>query len=208
MKQIALMPSSGLHLNHYYCDEATARRFADVFRETWLQIPMADRRAMVKDWRDCKAEMVSTGINEATRATLAQMFYPSISIDTFIQDQDARDEMPLGCFFRKYGRSIQFWSPAVEIMPDDVLSNLIAHELGHAYLKATGEADEINAESIDGKGTVLFLGDKVNWEEIRVYEVMEDWGFDDDVISAWCAIHRPRLLEIEAELKEPAKLAA
>lgn len=84
-----------------------------------------------------------------------------------VDDQTDGFFQPLG-FYSRLTRSLAFWAAAVDLMGEDVLASLIAHELAHAFNHAAG--------------TMTFVEDE---EEEQVRQVMRGWGFNDSLIDGW-----------------------
>jgi hypothetical protein len=179
---LSIMPRSGLYVREY--QDVDAPHFAAVFRSTWLSLPMWARRPMLKRWRDYRHHYAATGINEETRATLLRMPCPLIEIDwSDVGGRQLEGEKinALGAYRApKFGSGISprfcFWSEAVRTMPDDALSTLIAHELAHAYLDATGQA-------------VKQTGGDDKDEEFDVADILNDWDYCDNALWALGPIH-------------------
>lgn len=195
-KPIGIMPRSGLYLDHWNCSDEQAHRFAEVFRQTWKRLPMWARRPMLKDWRNWRDYFISLCADEKTREEIAAIPVPALSIDCFLR---GGTDDALAAYYGHYGRAIQFWKPAVEMMPDDVLSTLIAHELAHAYLHATGRAPSKQPGYVPLPKEDEWLDD----EEAMVRETMNEWDFEDSAIDEWLHEHRARMMAAhEFEMQE------
>lgn len=77
---------------------------------------------------------------------------------------------PLG-FYCGRTLSLTFWAVAVDLMDENTLASLIAHELAHAYTDAAGIAKVAEEE------------------EEQVRQVMRSWGFQDSLIDGWVENH-------------------
>ena len=93
--------------------------FACVFRDTWKRVPLYARRAMVAYWRK--------GQGKAS-------WNPSIRLANGWPGWKRRG---YGDCSRE-GHQLRFFAPTAEIMPNPVLSIVIAHELAHVYQLAEG----------------------------------------------------------------------
>jgi hypothetical protein len=73
------------------------------------------------------------------------------------------------------GHKIVFWSKIVAVYPDNVVRDLIAHELAHVYQSALGG----ESEDYDNP---LCVEDDADW-------LMQLWGFDPVAIDDWDREH-------------------
>jgi hypothetical protein len=88
------------------------------------------------------------------------------------------------------GHQLWFFSRIVARMPDNLVCDLIAHELAHVYLKAVG------AEFLDQSE-----------EELEADLLMERLGFDADAMDTWAleqGIIRVRLVSQKEWLRRLA----
>jgi hypothetical protein len=144
-------------------------RFARNFRETWGRIPLGPRRELLAYWKD------NEGI--ALGCTLP----PTIEL------------LPRACLGRRTfgickrrGHLLQFAAEHFDRMPDDVVQDVIAHELAHAYQDARG----IHLERSYRDGREDFHRDGEYWGgryeiETDADEHIEWWGFDADSVDRW-----------------------
>ncbi len=90
-------------------------RFVRLFKETWEKIPSCYQQVMLAHWKQ--------GWGEDG---------PEISIRDWTSDENPDDQTILGGVGLN-GGMISFWAGTADIMPDDVVKSLVAHELGHVY---------------------------------------------------------------------------
>lgn len=146
-----LMPRHGAYLLDF---KSKGERFARLFRETWVRIPLYARRYILKHWKS----------DDVLR--FAVRYSPSIELaDTW----DGKKPGDAGWAHRG-GHSLRFARRRVEKMPDEVVCDLIAHELAHVFQWAIGE----DLNSLDAFNI-----------EIIADEIMESWGFDAESIDRW-----------------------
>lgn len=147
-------------------------RFARLFRETWLRIPLGSQRTIFKYWRiDRDAD---PSVN------------PSIELLAHWSDRHrgrglAGDKAAVS----RQGHVLRFWTRIVEAYPDELVRDLIAHELAHVEQHGLGFKNTLGA---DGQ-PVSIHADGTEWEswvtegdaDVR----MEDWGFDANAMDEW-----------------------
>ena len=155
------MPRSGIYMIAFgYCDD---RRFARVFRETWLKLPLWVRRRMLKHWREYKAAVVC--LPELRR----QLDVPSIEV---LDDKSDWHRGPSGCAAGQtsiQGTSLSFWAEVVDRLPDEHLQTFIAHELAHVHLMTHN----------------CHHTDDYSLAESEVSEALDEWGFDEGAMWIW-----------------------
>lgn len=146
--------------------DGNRQRFADVFRGAWKDIPAADRQVMVHYW--------SKGI-------VGQIHSPRIDLLTDYDRPGNNDG---------FGNVLLFNSCVVELLDKaDLLSALIAHELGHVYCYATNSlAHGAFPPTIPAK-------------EDEADATATTWGYDMQTLRTWtnenaeemagCGIHIP-----------------
>jgi hypothetical protein len=159
---------------------ALSERFARLLHGTWKRIPLWARRRILKFWRE------SAWDANHTRFWLLGDFRINIATGK---------HAAFGAVGHA-GHMIRFHAPSIAEMPDDVVVDLIAHEMAHVTQCAVGFV----AESCGG--------DMVSLEESTYGErewdadmLMEDWGFDVNSIDRWSAeVGRVKQVEMsEAE---------
>ena len=95
-----------------------------------------------------------------------------------VADWEERDR-DLACVGRA-GHSILFLASIVDVLPEEHVAELIAHELAHVWLIAGGQEDASNK-------SLHRWDDPV---EIAADEVMDYWGFEPDSIDDWLMRNR------------------
>ena len=70
-------------------------------------------------------------------------------------------------------------------MPDDVACGVIAHELGHVSLWATGRGEEFGRQTRPDYHTNA-TAYKNDPEENEVRRIVTEWGFDETLYESWC----------------------
>jgi hypothetical protein len=153
-----LLPRHQVYLFAPEGDEVGSR-FAALFVSTWKRMPLWARRSILRQWR--------TTPFEKHLLTMA----PAIELLSAWSNREPRRGLrgEMGCCARG-GCMLRFWSKVVEVMPDDLVCDLIAHELAHVFQWASG----------------------VNVLEEDSYLIEEDadilvkhWGFSADGIDEW-----------------------
>jgi hypothetical protein len=165
-------------------------RFASVFLTTWKRLPLRARRRILGHWRNRYQEA-----------------YFSLSPIIELQDCPIRDEA-LG-IVSMFGHWLRFYSEPINKLPDDVLQDLIAHELAHVEQDAAG----IRCVKVypDGRADFTcrdgsYFGGNFEIEE-DADTTMEDWGFDPESIDRWSiAIGRSRIVEVRAGSMEEIEI--
>lgn len=121
---VPILPKDGLYLLRYAGD---GTRCAAHFRDAWRLLPASVRSGLLEFWH------AGGDIN---------LVCPYIVLNTW---WERRDDGVLGeC--NVTGHLMWLWVPAMECLPDFIVRNVIAHELGHAYLAATGAAPRRTAK--------------------------------------------------------------
>lgn len=141
-----ILPRSGLYLRE--TNMIDGARFARLFGEVWRTLPLFARRRMLRYFRGGKLlERVLTGGPS-----------PAILITA-----EPLDGAGLGSWQQKRGAFL-FWCEAVNHLPDIHLRTLIAHELAHCVLSASGADTD---------------------DEVWVRELNIEWGYDEDALDNW-----------------------
>lgn len=154
--KVPLLPRHGIRL-HSPCGDG--RRFARRFVETWARIPLWARRAMLAHWRKPPEDFRSSAI-------------PSIQLlDSWPGQVGKGLRATNGCSAAR-GHVLLFSRPIVEAYPDDIVRDLVAHELAHVVQEAVGQQfGELEHEAIE-------------WEE-DADDRMAFWGFDPESMDRW-----------------------
>lgn len=151
-RMIGIVPRSNLYLRE--TDLIDGHRFARLFGEVWRTLPLFARRRMLRYFRDGWAleAMITGGPSPAILITAEPI-----------------EGGGLGCWRQKRG-AFFFWAEAVNRLPDTHLRTLIAHELVHCVLTASGEDSS---------------------DEMWVRETNIEWGYDENALDDWIEEHAP-----------------
>lgn len=154
------------------------KRFVRVFRETWKGIPLSERRRLLSYWRSRSPTPYSP------RFIILEGLY-----------NRGEDIAALGvCYFHQ--NAFEFRADAVNLMPDNILRTLIAHELAHVAhrLHWRGHTpedfrDHLNLVADDepipeGNGP-NDLGSPHWMEEHETRQLHGDWGFCEEEFDEW-----------------------
>lgn len=180
IKLVPIVPRADLFLVSYgHGDEG---RFAGLFAKTWRRLPLWARRRLLKHWReDAHVVRILTSVPHHQRNgiravsprvelvhgwTAGSILWPGDG------DHDTRVDGLGKCFAR--GHRLRFHAPSVDRMPEDVVQDLIAHELAHVYQEACGMLLRFGTE--DPKSGLV---------EEDADEMMNRWGFDPESIDEW-----------------------
>jgi hypothetical protein len=135
-------------------------RFARLFKEVWQRISLGARRHLLRNFRE----------GQSFESDLTGGPSPAIVITPYYPDCGESDlESAVGQWTgQKWGRQrgvFSFWAHAVNILPDEHLRTLIAHELCHCFV------DEVGGDTLD---------------EYMVRNVNDEFfGSDEYALSAW-----------------------
>jgi hypothetical protein len=180
---ISIIPRSGIYLSaHGHGDD---RRFARLFKETWLSLPLLARRMMLRHWHEERRGIGGFWGTPTTSPTIELLsgWFPTESSLWEAMDGMPEAEQPLAQVFGG-GHTVRFWSTAVDDMPDDLARRLIAHELAHVHQFACGRSGvdcEADAE-----------------------QLACSWGYPGGTIREWAAGGRSR--RTDRRRKKPCRL--
>lgn len=172
---IPLLPRHGLNV---LAPRGEGERFARLFRETWSRIPLGARRSILRHWRE--------------------PFIPSVDLVPDWSGREGATGYRAGkpvrrgrglrgdkacCTWR--GHQLRFWHPIVVTYPDNLVRDLIAHELAHVVQHALDEEFEDNFEKeSDADWRVESWGfsatDMDEWDRANGLVRMIDWDTLDD----------------------------
>jgi hypothetical protein len=143
-------------------------RFARLFRETWVRLPLSVRRKLLAHWRK--------------GGTLGFIVSPDVELSDYPFGPGRTFGM-----VDHYGHRLRFRAKFVDPMPDNVVQDLIAHELAHVLQSAQGircvrKWTDGRAKYVDSDG-MDFGG---NFEiELSADEAMSRWGFNPESLDDW-----------------------
>ena len=142
-------------------------RFRDLFRQTWRRIPLNPRRLIRDHW---KLDL-SCGGNGADIELLPGW--------------TTRGELECACV-DLCGHRVQFHGPSVAEMPDDVVQDLVAHELAHVvqFAQYTPIVESISLDVFatdDDEDEFIdaLLG------EVEADRMILQWGFNPGSFDEW-----------------------
>ena len=146
------------------------RRFAAVFRQAWRRLPLWARRRLLVYWKGSSHK-------------LGVVLSPEVHLTDI---PIAYEERTLAGVDRS-GHRLKFRSDVVDAMPDDVLQDLIAHELAHVLQNAQGihcieQYDDGRAVYAAEDGGIFGGNLEI---ELDADWTMEGWGFDPESIDRW-----------------------
>jgi len=158
-------------------------RFARLFGETLKQVRLRAGREIYRHWREDPQRYLASVPDPKLRPepgrtyTMADgmMIAPRIEVlNGWIGgsgDSIVGSERHCGALGGVYARGhcLRFHALSVDRMPEEVVRDLVAHELAHVYLQAIGVADEMEQGDL----------------EQAADEVMDGWGFDSCSIDEW-----------------------
>ena len=153
-----LLPRHHVHL--FAPNGKDGARFAGLFQATWKRLPFGARRRVLKHWR-------STPIKKHFL-----LHVPAIELlDGWSQRERGRGLRGDWAFCHRTGCRLLFWTRIVAAMPDNLVCDLIAHEVAHVDQWACGW-DLANDE------------DNYTIEEDAELRV-RSWGFSSDAMDEW-----------------------
>ncbi len=149
----SLLPRHGIRL---FAPHGEGERFARLFANTWSQIPLGPRRSILRHWRQpCPI--------------LAGESLPRIELlNAWSGRQRGRGLRGDKAMVLWKGHRLRFWRPIVAAYPDNLVKDLIAHELAHVYQDSRG-----------------FTFENAYWCEEDADMRAEDWGFSATAIDEW-----------------------
>jgi hypothetical protein len=160
---LRLLRGHDVYLTFY---ENDGLRFAAQFRATWKRIPLRARRKMLKFWKESGHVSIElTRVQQSHRGSLAHVF--------------------LG------GRIVRFRTKIAR-MPDSVVQDLIAHELGHVVQHALAKDDGVSLrEYFAGPNADEGIAREMVEEDVA--HLIEEWGFDPDSCVKWLRSTKARV---------------
>ena len=154
---VRLLPRHDVFLTAYGSSRAHAPRFADLFRQTWARLPLYARRRILQHWRAGAHPFIAVS--------------PDIELTDFWSERKTGRGLrgDKACVFRR-GHKLRFCTKIVCAYPDNLVCDLIAHELAHVHQWARG--DDLNEVH------------PMEFEEDADWQV-EAWGFSSDAMDEW-----------------------
>lgn len=178
--KVGLWPSGG---------DGDDARFARLFRETMQRLPLGPRRRILKHWRECSLAL--GGLS------------PMIQLGLWATEHFEKDDLTATTWaeVKHRGHHLCFFSRIVDRMPDELVRDLIAHELAHVWQEATF----ITGRCLDTDKTLIAI-DRSGCEwlpgelEEHADDLMESWGFNATAMDDWSlreGISRTREVTLE-----------
>ena len=156
-------------------------RFVALFRATWRRLPQSVRRKILKHWHNhrlmCQVPFSPQIMLADLDAKNGGNYVPGVhpSKKSVLFGNTSID-----------GHRVRFNANVVDVLPDNLVCNLVAHELAHVFQGATGIREAIDSETreqfhVDAYGNRISKGmmeDDANYR-------MREWGFDAGSIGIW-----------------------
>jgi hypothetical protein len=166
---LPILPRHGVHLIPLAGD---GRRFASLFRTTWRRMPLWARRRILGHWRSPRFPF-STLVPLSPQIELVGGWSGRVRPGV-----DALADVSRG------GHLLRFHAGIVGQMPDDVVCDLIAHELAHVFQDAGGLTPVPDDPDLwRWPGGEMLRGLDV---EVHANEMVWNWGFEVESIDEWC----------------------
>jgi hypothetical protein len=159
---LPLLPVHDVYLTPH--GQGNECRFAGLFGTAWERIPQPDQQVILTHWRNCPWPQAI--LPHSPCIELLEGWSEALLTRTY----QRRASKALGhCGLD--GHELRFRASVVDRMPEVHVLELIAHELAHVYLKATG----------DHSPPPIC--------EVRADLIMARWGFDPFAMDQWLACH-------------------
>lgn len=160
-------------------------RLARMILQTWKRIPLGPRRRILNHWR-CPDELeMFVNVPKPKHKPKPNDPFPFTLIRPRIEllsgwigglGDDIRTESEhrgeLGAVFA-HGHMLRFHAPMVDRIPDNLVCDLIAHELAHVWQYSIGLQERFGYEPDNGE------------VEEDADEIMGVWGFDATAMDIW-----------------------
>lgn len=170
--RIAILPRHGVFA--VLENPELGKRFCSLFQHVWKRIPLGARRKILDDFRIYDASSESFNSRLLTGKP--------ISVRVALRK---RLEGTRAGYFNPNARLCVYSEKILVDAGDGVFENVVAHELGHAYLWATGKGEECaQLEAWDYATNPDSYKDDP--EELEVRKLMKQWGFDESAYDRWC----------------------
>jgi hypothetical protein len=153
---LKLVPRHPLYL---FAPNGGGDRLARLFHETWRRVPLGPRRAMLGYWR--------------TEADQRMSLTPTVDLlNDWSSRRGRRGLRGDKAETSERGCKLRFWTKIIAVYPDELVLDLIAHELAHVYQWA------VDAMPTDGWDAVLLAEEDADF-------LMESWGFSATAMDDW-----------------------
>lgn len=173
MTRLRLIPRLPLFLTVFGDTDVT--RFVRVFQVTWKRIPRLFRRRLLEHWKPSG---------------------PLIEVVPGLGHGISESELHLAqCGLMGHG--IRFYSIAIDLLPDGPLSDVIVHELAHAFrflhmkppITPPYESDDV--EVLGGLGIpaeIALTWSSEDREEVIAEKIVRWWGLVPSQRDEWLAL--------------------
>jgi hypothetical protein len=154
-----LLSRHGIYL---YAPNGGGERFSKLFVETWKRLPLWARRRMLRHWNSYNCSYLG--------------YSPLIQLLSGWSNQ--RIDRGGGGLrgtkgvVNRLGHHIQFWTKIVAAYPDELVRDLIAHELAHVVQWASGR--DLNDDD-----------DDASCVEDHADMLVDNWGFSSTAMDDW-----------------------
>lgn len=204
------LPLLPRHEVYLWLPEGGGQRFAALFRTTWQRLPLGVRRCVLKHWK--RIPLVPGAV---LRPEMVHPVSPRIDLSLIDPALEEWEDDPSNfAQVGNLGHRLWFRSSDVAMMPDNVVQDLIAHQLAHVVQCANGMRCIHETES--GIRTYAYPGDKgfdeaikamygldqsesesqpyvlpddvgfgPEWMKMMADELVVGWGFEVDSIDEW-----------------------
>jgi hypothetical protein len=112
-------------------DKPNVAQFIKLFKMTWKRIPSSEIAIILKYWR---ANILKLSLKDQRKAgpkvSARISRYPRSGICYTDQNDSIIKRNAIGAEIDE-GHGLVFWWPAIDLLPDDIVCFLIAHELAH-----------------------------------------------------------------------------
>jgi hypothetical protein len=149
------------HHVYLFALEPGGERFARLFVESWKRLPYYARRLVLRHWkRDTPADMT---------------LKPQIELlSGWSGRAGGRGLSGAKAAAGGLGYRLVFWTRIVDVYPDELVRDLIAHELAHIFQWASGW-------NIDRADPIVC--------EQHANDLVEAWGFSSTEMDEWDVAH-------------------
>lgn len=161
----------------YYAGEFGSHdeRFVAAFRSTWCRIPSEDRSKMISWWQWWDGQL-SHQLSELYRLSGRVGEMPHAKRTPTIEVLDKHPSWGNAvAMSHHFGSGMSFRRVVVDVIPDQLLEVLIAHELGHCFLHSLSRLD-FSKFPIDS--------------EVAVFRQLRRWGFHERKLDNWLEKNR------------------
>lgn len=146
-----------------FCLAGNGHRFAELFRQTWKQMPLSPRRMLLKMWRQ-------------RRPTGCDLPWPPIEMLAGKSDFSRGNSSAAIAQYTTWMLGFAFDSRYMDRLSDESVKSVIAHELAHAVLITQDAEGHLSEAAYDESG--------FSQAEYDADELAGFWGFDEEVRTA------------------------